>query len=193
MHFGKFCLRSGRPSRRCQVGFQARLCELTAVMNATKRFLLIVTLILLALPLSAENSVRRISYFSDPYGNTGSFWLVHYEGKKLGVFKIKSPDRDKEADYVLTEADQAEFESRVAQLKRTSNNLKADGFQVLWTATYGDATVKTLLGRLNGVKVKLIQVTQKKTDEPEREHQISIDECYYDFTAALQKFKRALP
>jgi hypothetical protein len=152
---------------------------------------LIVLFLLVGAPARAEDAVTRISYFADPYGNNGSFWRVTYQARPYHVFKVKSPDKTGEADFLFDDATLTEFENKVSELRRTPNPLKADGFQVLWSVTSGDATVKTLHGRLNGVKVKMIQVVQRKPNEPEREHQICMDECYPAFTSALQKLKRA--
>ncbi len=103
-----------------------------------------------------EDSVSKISNFVDPFGNQGSFWQVSYKGKPYKVLKLKSPDRNGEADFAFDDVTLSDFEDHVAEMKRTPNTLKADGFKVLWSRQFGDASVRTILGRLNGVKVKMI-------------------------------------
>ena len=157
-----------------------------------KRLLLMLLLLVGAVGVAvAEDSVTRVSYFADPYGNNASFWTIVYQGKPYSILKIKSPEKTGEADFLFDDAGLAEFESKVAELRRTPNQLKADGFKVLWSTSFGEGTVKTLLGRLNGIKVKLIQVTQRKANQAETEHQVSIDECYSNYSSALSKLKKA--
>ena len=139
----------------------------------------------------AETSADRVSYFADPFGNTASFWRINFQGKPYKLLKIKSSDRAGEADYLFDQATLAEFEEKVAELRRAPNNLKADGFQVLWSRQSGDATVRTMLGRLNGAKAKLIQIEQNKAGQARSEHQICLDQCYSDYTRALQKLKKS--
>ncbi len=139
----------------------------------------------------AELATSQISYFNDPYGNRGSFWKVTYEGKRYDVLKIKSPDKEGEADIVLSEDQLGELEVKVGELKRSRNPLKNEGFQVLWNLQAGDAQVRTLYAQINGVKVKVLQVEQNKAGSPKSEHQVCIDECYGDFNRALQKLRRA--
>jgi len=159
-------------------------------MNRYFKLFLCLCLVALAWPALAEESVQQVSYFADPYGNTGSFWKVSYQGKNYRVLKLKSSDREGEADFVFDEASLKEFETRIAELKRSNKKLKSDGFDVLWSHQSGEATVRTLVGRLHGVSVKMVQVTQKKEGSPEREHQVSIDQCYSELTSALNKFKK---
>jgi len=84
----------------------------------------------------------------------------------------------------------SELEVKAAELKATPNPLKADGFRVLWSKHSGDSKVRTLLGRWNGIKVKMIQVEENKNGK--FEHQITIDESYQDFTRALKKARPLL-
>ncbi|MBX3172161.1 MAG: hypothetical protein KF760_32450 [Candidatus Eremiobacteraeota bacterium] len=131
--------------------------------------------------------VTQLSYFSDPFGNQGSFWKVAVQGQTYLAFKLKSPEKTGEATVVLDQALLAELEQKAAELKAKPNGLKADGFQVVWSKNAGDSKVSTLLGRWHGVKVKLIQVEENKNGK--FEHQISLDKSYNDFLRALKKAK----
>lgn len=155
------------------------------------RWILLLSLLLVG-PALAQDSVKRISSFSDPYGNLASFWVIQHSGQRVGLLKVKSPDHEHEADVVLDSSLVKELESRFAELKRSPNRLKNDGFEVLWSQSNGDAKVSTLLGCHQGLRVKILQVTQKKEGEPERQHHVTLDEAYPQFQSAWQKFKRAL-
>ncbi len=157
-----------------------------------RKWLILLVLLVIGVA-TAQDSFTQVSYFADPYGNTASFWRVQYQGKPYQVLKIKSSDRVGEADFAFDTTRLAEFEAKVAELKRTPNTLKADGFQIVWSSQFGDGHVRTLLGRLNGMKVKLIQIEQNKEGQPKAEHQICMDQCYADFNRALQKLKKATP
>ena len=160
-------------------------------MTRATFLLCLLTLLVAGLGAWAEDSIQKVSFFSDPYGNTGSFWIVQYQGKPYRVLKLKSPDREGEADYVFeNSAALNEFEQRVQELRATPNTLKADGFKVLWSQHFADATVQTVLARLNGLKVKMVQVTQEKANEPKREHQITMDQTYAGYSGALNKLNR---
>lgn len=151
-------------------------------------------LILLAMLTSLvfAQAVSRISYFADPFGNTGSFWKVSFEGRDYRVLKIKSSDKPGEADFAFENGEAlTEFETRAGQLYRGRNPLKKDGFQVVWSREFGDATLRTVFARLNGINVKLIQVTQIKEHEGKFEHQLALDQCYSEFAAALKKARKA--
>lgn len=139
---------------------------------------------LLVLPVWAQEEITQVSYFGDQFGNQASFWKVVVKGKTYVALKLKSPDKTGEATVVLDKAQLAELEGKVAELKTTPNALKADGIQVLWSKDAGDSKVSVLLGRWQGVKVKMIQVEENKL-----EHQITLDKSYNDFTRALKKAK----
>ena len=156
-----------------------------------RKLLAIFLLALFSNAAMAEDSIIQVSRFSDPYGNTGSFWNVQYQGKPYKLLKLKSSDQNGEADYVFDAKTLTEFEEKVAEMRRTPNSLKADGVQVLWSHSFADATVRTMFGRLNGMKVKLIQIEQTKAGQPKSEHRISLDQSYREYSAALLKIKNA--
>lgn len=140
--------------------------------------------LLLVSPLWAQDSVSQISYWSDAFGNQGSFWKVIIQGKPFLALKIKSPDKPGEANLVLDRELFLELEKRAGELHRLPNLLKNDGFQVVWSKQSGDSTVRTILARFKGLKVKLLQIEEKKV-----EHQITLDKNYSDFTRALNKVR----
>ena len=146
-----------------------------------RTFLLV---LLLALPVWAQDSVSQISYWGDAFGNQGSFWKVIIQGKPYLALKLKSPDKPGDANLVLDRELFLELEKRAAELHRLPNPLKSDGFQVVWSKKSGDATVRTMLARFQGIKVKVLQIEEKKV-----EHQITLDKSYNDFTRALKKAK----
>ncbi len=139
---------------------------------------------LLLVPVWAQE-MTQLSYFSDPFGNQGSFWKMVTQGKTYVAFKVKSHDKPGEATIFLTQALLAEMEQKVAELKAAPNPLKADGFQVVWSKDSGDSKVSTILGRWQGVKVKLVQVVENKNGK--FEHQIVLDKSTNDFLRALKK------
>ncbi len=147
----------------------------------TRRWILAFLVLSLAAAL-AENV--QLSSFADAYGNTASFWAADYRGKNYVLLKLKSKNRQGDADFVFTPGALAEFDRAVVTLEQTPNPLKADGYQELWSQKAGDATVRTLLGRLNGVNVKLIQVQQKDVT-----HQICMDKIFGAYREALKKLK----
>ncbi|MBS2033356.1 hypothetical protein JST97_00095 [bacterium] len=151
---------------------------------------LILLFCLLISPVWAQDEITQISYWSDPYGNQGSFWKVVFSGKTYVALKLKSPDKAGEANIALDKAMLAELEEKATELKATPNPLKNDGIQQVWSKNAGDSRVSTLLGRWHGVKLKLIQVHENKNGE--FEHQISIDKGYSDFQRALKKAKPIL-
>ncbi len=132
-----------------------------------------------------------LSQFVDTYGNTGSFWTLTYQGKSYTLLKLKSPEKEGDANFAFDAASLVEFEQKVAELRKAPNNLKSDGFQVLWSKSFGDATVSTLVARFKGLKVKLIKIAQKPEGKPATEHDISIDrEAYSAFQSALHKARK---
>lgn len=154
-----------------------------------RKFLLIL-LYLLTTAAWAQDEITQISFFSDKFGNHASFWKVVAQGKTYVALKLKSPDKDGEATVVLDKALFLELEEKAAELKAAPNSLKADGFRVLWSKDSGHSKVRTLLGRWNGVKVKMIQVEENKNGK--FEHQVMLDESYLDFTRALKKARSLL-
>ena len=145
---------------------------------------------LLMAPVQAQDEITQVSYWSDQFGNQGSFWKVVVQGKTYVALKLKSPEKAGEANVVLDKTLMTELEQRAQQLKALPNNLKSDGFQVVWSKDSGDSKVRTLFGRWQGIKVKLIQVEENK--DGKKEHQISLDKGYTDFQRALKKAKPIL-
>lgn len=145
---------------------------------------------LLVAPVWAQDEISQISYWSDAYGNQGSFWKLVVKGKTFVALKLKSTDKAGEANVALDQSLLSELEQRAAELKSTPNNLKSDGYQVVWSRESGNSRVSTLLGRWHGIKLKLIQVHENKNGESE--HQISLDKGYSDFQRALKKAKPIL-
>ena len=146
--------------------------------------------LLLAIAAWAQDGYRQLSYFVDPFGNAGSFWAVTHAGKPYTVLKLKSPDVPGEANFAFNDGVLSEFEKKVTELHKMPNPLKSDGFQVVWSTQFGDASVRTLVGRMNGVKLKVIQIEQKPEGGAKAEHQVSIDQCYSEFTSALRKARK---
>ena len=106
------------------------------------------------------------------------------------MLKLDSPDHPGDADFVFEEGVLKEFESKVGELRRASNPLKQDGFQILWSKQSGDANLHTMIGRIHGIKLKIIQIDQQKPGQPKSEQQITLDQSYSDFNNALRKLKR---
>ncbi|MFN8609626.1 MAG: hypothetical protein U0931_18955, partial [Vulcanimicrobiota bacterium] len=119
-----------------------------------------------------------------------SFWKVVVKGKTYVALKLKSPEKTGEANVIMDKGLMAELDQKVAELKKTPNNLKSDGFQVVWSKDSGESKLRTLLGRWHGVKVRLIQVQENKNGE--MEHQISLDKGYADFQRAFKKARPTL-
>jgi len=152
-------------------------------------FRVLVLLLLLITPALCQDAVEQVSYWADPFGNQGSFWKVTIHGKTYVALKIKSPDKPGEANLVLDRELFQELEKRAGELHRLPNPLKNDGFQVVWSKQSGDATVRTLLARFQGIKVKLLQVEENKGAEGKFEHQITLDKSYNDFARAYNKLR----
>ncbi len=150
--------------------------------------------LLLCLPLSVwcEESVQRISGFQDKFGNQGSFWLIHYQGQRVPLLKLKSADREGDADFVFKEGSLASFESMLQQLRRSRNTMKKDGFEVLTSLPSSEATLRSLHVRYQGLRLKMLQIEQQPVGSAKREHQVSVDSNFAEVQSALQKLKRAL-
>jgi hypothetical protein len=150
--------------------------------------------LLCCLPLAGwgEESVRRISGFQDNFGNQGSFWLIHYQGQRVPLLKLKSADREGDADFVFKEGSLASFESMLQQLRRSRNTMKKEGFDVLASLPSNEATLRCMHVRYQGLRLKMLQIEQVPAGSPKREHQISLDSNFAEVQSALQKLQRAL-
>lgn len=133
----------------------------------------------------AQEEITQVSSWSDPFGNQASFWKLIVRGKTYLALKVKSPEKPGEAHVVLDKNLLDQFEQKVMELKSTPNSLRSDGLRVLWTQDVGDSKLRTLLGRWQGIKVKLVQVEENKNGK--FEHQITVDGNFGDFARALKK------
>ena len=121
----------------------------------------------------AEERIEQVSVFQDGWGNTGSFWQVKLGDKEYLVLKLIEKDKKGEADFVFDRKLFNQFENNFKKLKRTSNKLKSDGFEIGEKILNGDALVQNVYARMNGVKFKAIQVHQTKEGH-KYEHSLAI-------------------
>lgn len=139
----------------------------------------------LCAPGWAQDEIIQVSSWSDPFGNQASFWRLVVQGKTYVALKIKSPEKPGDSHVVLDSKLLDDLEQKVGELKSTPNVLKSDGLRVLWSRDSGESKIRTLLGRWQGIKVKLLQVEENKNGK--FEHQITLDRNYADFARALKK------
>ena len=151
-------------------------------------------ILLLAASVSAqESAIVNLSRFQDGWGNTGGFWQVTYGRPDYLVLKIKNHEKEGAADIVFTREQLKQFEDNLLALKQARNTLKDDGFQVTSSITSGDAVQHMLLVRLNGVKLKTVQVVQQKAGEAKQDHHLGLStESYYDIKKAVKTARRKL-
>jgi hypothetical protein len=159
-----------------------------------KFILVLISLIVLVTVGSAqESSIISLANFQDGWGNTGSFWLVSYEGTEYVVLKIKSKEKTGAADIVLTRETLKQFEDELLALKAARNTLKSDGFQVISSIRSGDAVQNMVVAQINDAKFKTVQVVQEKKGEPKQDHSIALStDSYYDLKRAIKTVRRKM-
>ena len=140
----------------------------------------------------AQDSVTRVSGFQDEFGNLGSFWIVTHQGQRIPLLKLKSADREGEADIALSEERLAQLEKMLARLRRSRNSLKSEGFEILDSLTSGESSLRSLHVLFHGARLKMLQVEQTPAGQVKREHQVSVDRNYSELNSALLKLKRKL-
>lgn len=148
--------------------------------------------ILLTVAGWSEDSVTRISGFQDEFGNQGSFWIVTYQGKNIPLLKLKSADREGDADIALSDDRLAKFEAMLGQLRRSRNTMRSEGFQIQSSLESGEANLRSLHVLYHGARLRMLQIEQTPEGQARREHQVSIDRNYSELNSALQKLKRKL-
>ena len=142
--------------------------------------------------LAISDGVFNLASFQDGWGNTGGFWQVSANGQDYLVLKLRSKDKKGEADIVFTREQFDEFEENLRELKQQHNSLKSDGYEVGKTITSGDAVQNTIFARINGIKVKMVQVVQRKSGE-KFEHSLAINpDSYRDLQLAMKTVRRKL-
>jgi hypothetical protein len=157
-----------------------------------RKVLRIFGVLILLTGLTLADGVTNVASFQDGWGNTGGFWQVSVNGETYLVLKLRSKDKKGEADIVFTREQFDEFEENLRELKQAHNSLKRDGYEVGKTIHSGDAMQNTIFARINGVKVKTIQVIQTKNGE-KRDHSLALSaDSYKDIKLAIKKVRREL-
>lgn len=136
--------------------------------------------------------IENLANFQDGWGNTGGFWQVNYNGQTYLVLKIQNKDKEGAADIVLDQEKLDQFEANLLQLKKAHNSLKNDGFKVTDAIASGDAVLHMVIARINGAKLKTVQVVQQK-DGVKHDHSIALtQDSYNDIKMAIKKVRRIL-
>ncbi len=148
---------------------------------------------LLLLSAHAESAgIENLANFQDGWGNTGGFWRVTYNDQSYLVLKIRNKDKKGAADIVFDEEKLNQFEANLLKLKRARNTLKNDGFLVNDVIHSGESVQHMVIARLNGAKLKTVQVVQHK-DGTKLDHSIALtQESYNEIKLAIKKVRRIL-
>lgn len=159
-------------------------------MNLFRRLFLILSVFgLLLIPAQCEDSFNRLSNCVDQWGHLASFWDARVNNKDYKVLKLKSSDKQGEADFVFKDFTLDEFESKLGEFKLAQNKQKQVGATVYFSTHYADARLNLIFANINGVKVKAVQVVQEKAGQGKQEHAFTIDKNYGEFLKALKKAK----
>ena len=166
------------------------------VLVGMRRFIFFtIAAITMALPALAESStVTQLANFQDGWGNTGSFWHIHYQNTDYVTLKFQNHENKGAADFTFDRSMLAQFEKNLIKFKKMPNRLKNEGFQVPddLVLKSGDAVQQMVMARMGGNKFKTIQVVQTKGSN-KLEHGIALtNDTYNQLKRAIKKVRRKL-